>query len=133
MNKFYKSKFCTTPEQSKKLLKFLSPDSADMYYPNRVGIDNYPLPIEWKNGNPLLAQEIPCWSVQTLLDEIPDTLMNKVEEDLKLHIDRDDYSFGLFYENTYTGNMFEIETDYYDNMIDACVEMLVKLNKKKLL
>lgn len=132
MNKFYKSKFCTTPEQSKKLLKFLSPDSADMYYPNTANVD-YALPIDIKHGNPLLSQEISCWSLQALLDEIPDTLMNKVEEDLKLHIDRDDYSFGLFYENTYTGNMFEIETDYYDNMIDACVEMLVKLNKKKLL
>lgn len=133
MNKSYTSKFCTTIKQSEKLLKFLSHDSADMYYPNRVGIDNYPLSVEWKNGLPLLSQEIPCWSLQALLDEIPDTIINKQEEDLRLHIEKDGYSYVLFYENEYTGDMFEIETDYHDNMIDACVEMLVKLNKKKLL
>lgn len=128
MNKSYTSKFYTTPKQSEKLLKFLSPNSADMRYSPLGG--THPWVLE---GNLIEKDAIPCWSLQALLDEIPNTIMNKQEEDLKLHIDKEDYSYGLFYENEYTGNMFEIETDYHDNFVDACVEMLLKLNKKKLL
>lgn len=29
--------------------------------------------------------------------------------------------------------MFEIETDYHDNFVDTCVEMIMKLHELKLL
>ena len=37
------------------------------------------------------------------------------------------------YENEYNGDMFEIETDMYDDLVDACVEMILKLKEKDLL
>lgn len=62
------NKICTSLEQSNKLIELgINVNTADMYYPNRVGIDNYALSIEWKNGLPLLSQEIPAWSLSALL------------------------------------------------------------------
>lgn len=66
------NKICTSIEQSQKLIELgVDINTADMYYPNRIGIDNYPLPIEWKNGLRLLSQEIPAWSLSALLELIP--------------------------------------------------------------
>lgn len=65
-------KICTSIEQSKKLIELgIDVNTADMYYPNRVGIDNYALPIEWKNGLSLLSQEIPAWSLTALMNLLP--------------------------------------------------------------
>lgn len=62
----------TDVEQSKKLSEFLSIESADMYYPNRIDIKYQgTLPIEFKHGNPLLSQEILAWSLTALLNIIP--------------------------------------------------------------
>lgn len=67
------NKICTSIEQSKRLVElWIDVKTADMYYPNRVGIDNYALPIEWKNGLSLLSQEIPAWSLTALME-----LMNR--------------------------------------------------------
>lgn len=124
----------TNIEQSKKLAKILSTESADMCFVNdgtSIKIDANPYNVRkymWKD-----VQLIPCWSLAALLEKIPDTIINNVDEDLKLHIDKDGFQYSLFYENEYTGNMFEIETKLYDDMIDACYEMIIKLSKQKLL
>ncbi len=142
----------TNIEQSKKLLEIISPDTADMYYeyilPRSNKLKNIPSmgnpveSLEWFNKgytvfgkNPVALDEycIPCWSLQALIDEIPDIITNEQGEDLEFHIDKEDYSYGLFYENKYTGEMFEIETDYHDNFVDTCVEMIMKLYELKLL
>ena len=125
----------TSIEQSKKLAEILPLESADMCYQYQkdrwVGEPDYKEYPQFEIA--MDKRDIPCWSLQALLDEIPDEIMNEQEEDLKLHIDREDYSYGLFYENLDTGDMFEIETDYHDNFIDTCVEMIMKLYKLKLL
>lgn len=139
----------TDLEQSKKLAEILPLESADMAWCNNSikGVnytDEYSANLytvkemqecfdKALNGWDKYWELIPCWSLQTLLDEIPDEIMNEKEEDLKLHIDKEDYSYGLFYENKCTGEMFEIETDYHDNFVDTCVEMITKLNELKLL
>ena len=66
------NKICTSLEQSQKLIELgIDVSTADMHYPNRIGVDNYPLPIKWKNDNSLLSQEIPAWSLSALLELIP--------------------------------------------------------------
>lgn len=71
----------TNLEQSKKLAKILPVESADMYYPNRIDMEyQSALPIEFKLGNPLLSQEIPCWSLAVLLDILPETIEDEFAE-----------------------------------------------------
>lgn len=108
----------TDIEQSKKLVEILPLESADMYYHNRIDIpNNFPLPIEWKHGNPLLSQEIPCWSLAALLEVI----RNNGRYELQM------YEGGYYFE----ANGFMTES--YFNSIDACYEMILKLNEEKLL
>ena len=123
----------TDIEQSNKLIEILPVESADMWYwewPTASFYNNYEHPMFHKGED---IRNVPCWSTQALLDEIPYTLLNKDNEDLKLHIEKDEEQYYLFYENEYTGDMFEIETDMYDDMVDACVEMILKLKEKGLL
>ena len=66
------NKICTSIKQSLKLIELgIDVNTADMYYPNRVGGHNYPLPIECKMGLPLLSQELPAWSLAALLNVLP--------------------------------------------------------------
>lgn len=116
----------TDIEQSNKLAKMLPPESADMYYPNRVGMDNYPLLVEWKNGNKLLSQEIPCWSLAALLAVIDNTKDEVFFYDLQ-----HDMILGWMID-VEGGGWYE-ETDFFDNPVDACCEMIVKLHKQKML
>lgn len=116
----------TDIEQSRKLAKILPLESADMYYPNRTDVKYQgALPIEFKYGNPLLSQEIAAWSLAALLSVLPKTI-----------------NFG--YENDSTFVLKPLENgkylaDYYevscvkDNPIDACYEVIIRLNELNLL
>ena len=125
----------TDIEQSKKLAEILPLESADMYYHNRIDIpDNFPLPIEWKHGNPLLSQEIPCWSLAALLDLLPNN------EHIETNVSRGGWKIDTFeyvpntwwceYEDTKNQTEFNVSAD---NSVDACVEMIIKLNELKML
>ena len=101
----------TDISQSKKLAETLPIESADMYYPNRTDIKYQgALPIDWKRGLPLLSQEIPCWSLAALLNILPSsTLDSSNDHHYRLHC-------------------MERFTEWYDNSIDACYEMMLKLD-----
>ena len=73
----------TSLEQSRKLAEILPLESADMYY-SPLGDDTHPWVLEC---NLIEKDAVLCWSLQALLDEIPDEIINEQEEDLKLHID----------------------------------------------
>ena len=106
----------TDISQSKKLAETLPIESADMYYPNRTDIKYQgALPIDWKRGLPLLSQEIPCWSLAALLNILPSsTLDSSNDHHYRLHC-------------------MERFTEWYDNSIDACYEMILRLDEQKLL
>lgn len=126
-------KSCTDIEQSKKLAEILPLESANMWWValNWQETEYY---IEVKqDGINQPKKSIPCWSLAALLEEIPSIVVNNVGEDLKLHIDKDSLQYSLFYENEYTGDMFEIETESYENMVDACYEMILKLKENNLI
>jgi hypothetical protein len=125
----------TDKEQSKKLAKILPIESADMFwYRDAVVKEANPRIMNYMQIPELQSMYYyPCWSLASLLEEIPSTIVNNVDEDLKLHIYKDNLQYYLSYENEYTGDMFEIETELYENMIDACYEMIIRLNELKLL
>ena len=106
-------------EQSKKLAKILSSESADMCY----GIDDDTLTFEelpWLTPYHTYTYKehyIPCWSFAALLEVI----RNAGRYELQM------YEGGYYFE----ANGFMTES--YFNPIDACYEMILKLNEQKLL
>ena len=117
----------TDLSQSKKLAEILPLESADMWFANGMVVAKDSI-----DALDDLEGVFHCWSLAALLEKIPYTIMNIKGEDLRLHIDKDNHQYSLFYENEYTGDMFEIETKLYDDMIDACYEMIIKLNEQNL-
>ena len=122
------TKSYTDLEQSKKLAEILRSESADMYYHNRSDIpDSFPLPIEWKHNNPLLSQEITCWSLAALLDILSKTA-HSIDEDGSVSLDSyKNIEWSLCLTNTNVGLVTA------NNPVDACYEMILKLNELNLL
>ena len=114
----------TDIEQSKKLAEILPLESADMFYRDN-GED---VKLMWEH----IAQKVtnPCWSLAALLEQIPSDLGSKT-----LTIEKDDsepLKYGLNYHDTW-GRDDEIQTKYYDDLINACYEMIIKLHELNLL
>ena len=110
----------TDLEQSRKLAEILPLESADMWY-QYTGIcikDGSEKPIYF----PMVIrdnesdEDIPCWSLAALLDVLPNrNILVKTTDDKY-------YCFAKV-----------IMTEYYNNPIDACVEMIIKLHELDLL
>lgn len=108
----------TDISQSEKLAEFLPLESADMYYPNRIDIKYQgALPIEYKHGNPLLSQEIAAWGLVALLGVLPDYTLQS-STDGKVFVVCDSKKPIIY---------------AYDNPVDACYEMILKLHELNLL
>ena len=121
----------TDLEQSKVLAYILPLESADMYYEKGIG-DNYR--IDFGNyadmsisKNLLHIDAIPCWSLSALLN-----ILAKIASEID-----DDGSANLSsFMGQWSVNMFDcpIEaTDNYDNPVDACYNLIIKLHEKDLL
>ena len=111
----------TDLEQSRKLAEILPQESADMYY-YTVNGDLYKTPNIIENGDDLYVDEksIPCWSLAALLTilNFPSLTQNK--------------------ENEWEVCVININNDDYikktaSNPVDACVDMIIKLNELNLL
>ena len=124
----------TDIKQSKKLEEILPVESADMMYkqilPKSDRISHVPVignPLEslkWYNkgytyaGQKALSIEeycIPCWSLAALLNVLPSSTLDS----------SDDHHYRL--------HCMERFTEWYDNPIDACYEMIIQLKEKGLL
>lgn len=103
--------------QSKILAKFLPVESADLYYlaKDDRGTEFFSNPSV-KDG---VCEDIdvPCWSLAALLCVLP-----------KLHkLRHSEYGYYCSLAN------YKYVTEAYNNPIDACYEMIVKLNKHNLI
>lgn len=103
--------------QSKILAKFLPVESADLYYlaKDDRGTEFFSNPSV-KDG---VCEDIdvPCWSLAALLCVLP-----------KLHkLQHSEYGYYCSLAN------YKYVTEAYNNPIDACYEMIVKLNKHNLI
>jgi len=120
----------TSLEQSKKLAEILPIESADMQYISCRHKDDT---ITWtpQLGRPS-KYDIPCWSLAALIEQLDSNITNDDGSDLLLEINKEDGQYYLYYYNRWRWKEY-IETDYYDDLIDACYEMLIKLYEQKLL
>lgn len=131
----------TDLDQSKKLADILPIESADMFIADVFLKEeqrhsyNFHFLTTWghKNFDELKEREnkfvqfIPCWSLAALLDVLPNFI--------------GDYGKCLYYDvgGYYCGYMVDgdfiltIEETNADNQIDACFEMIIKLNEQKIL
>ena len=102
----------TNLEQSKKLAEILPIESADMRY-SPLGNNIHP----WVWPDTFIEKgAIPCWSLAALLNAVPQI---KIRGSKKI-------GYIVYYNKNITLNRsFDI--------IDACYEMIIKLNEQKLL
>lgn len=102
----------TDSEQSKKLAEMLPLESADMFYwcGEDVRLGNYKAMD--------LDFDIPCWSLAALLDILPS---------VKALVHVKGIGFG------YQCICKDIDTGFYNNSVDACVEMIMRLHELKIL
>ena len=122
----------TDIEQSKKLVEILPLESADAKYgyiapyeySDRIydeGYDEIPYPIAFikKDYSNFFVEEydgeLPCWSLAALLNVLPSATLDS----------SDDHHFRF--------HCMERYTEWYDNAVDACYEMILKLKELKLL
>ena len=125
----------TDLEQSKKLAEILPLESADMWWNYYSVTTDFGTPqiihlntpwvgsFNWYN-NP---DNIPCWSLAALLELLPKRL-EIVDNVCELSI----YLYGLYYWNTINGDLC-FEAQDKDNLVDACYELILKLNELNLL
>ena len=105
----------TDLEQSKKLAEILPLESADMfYYEYTSHIDGTPK-VGYKEG---ITEGIPCWSLSALLDILPNST-DIIKEEADSENER--------YMCT-VGTKKGIISTFGNNPIDACYEMILKLN-----
>lgn len=101
----------TDLEQSKKLVEILPTESADMCWylatkgnPNAMFNEGY---------NKYGDFEIPCWSLAALLSVLPSATLDSSND------------------HYYRLHCVERFTEWHNNPVDACVEMVIKLNEQK--
>jgi hypothetical protein len=120
-NRLITMKSFTDLTQSEQLAEILPLDSADMVY-SPLGNDH---PWVWSEDVKLLEKNAtPCWSVAALLDIMP----------LEVSFAKQTDGVGTYYyiasDDTRYG---DVHTQRHLNVVDACVEMIVKLHELYLL
>lgn len=118
----------TDIEQSKKLAEILPVESADMCWT--------PFDEEWDAylgaPNPdAIKKEIPCWSLSALLNVLPQKYYPIKEHETNLILGKPKDKWCVLYWDT-TGTQDGEQTSG-SNPVDACVEMILKLNEQELL
>jgi hypothetical protein len=121
----------TDLEQSKKLTDILSIESADMEYmflkKDGSKVSNVPFVKDGFEEPECCYTFIPCWSLTSLLDILA-KIASKIDDDGSANLSS--------FMGQWSVNMFDCPirvTDNYDNPIDACYEMILKLYELNLL
>jgi hypothetical protein len=114
----------TDLEQSKKLVKILPIESADAFYdmaePEKRQVPIIGHPNEYYD---MKDWAIPCWSLAALLDILP----NGTETHKQVN-----ESISCYFVEVYNNKKY-FSTERHDDLLDACVEMIIKLKENDLL
>ena len=123
------NKAYTDLEQSKKLAEILPLESADMDYIPVINIEGeYCINVNiWDNDHVIDEGWIPCWSLAALLSILPTIDDRNAEFCKDIRFDK----WHIYYHGTATLPI--IDTERYENLVDACYEMILKLNEMKML
>ena len=115
----------TDIEQSRKLAEILPLESADMYWDYDVQKhEYYPMVMDYQFDDTCIC----AWSLAALLG-IASTYCSRLEITL-----RADKKYNVFaVKNNFVFRSFDDHPDGFDNLIDACYEMILKLNELKML
>lgn len=106
----------TDIEQSKKLAEILPIESADMHYHYDFDeLESIPTITEEDDHFVLFPKDVPCWSLSALLDVYP------------MIVGRDMDMYCCWQ------NSKNLHSKHYNNPIDACYEIIIKLNELNLL
>ena len=123
----------TTIEQSLKLAEFLPLESADMEYmflkKDGSKVSNVPFVKDGFEESECCYTFIPCWSLAALIDIIP----KRIKEDNVLRIDVGEKDTSIWYDEIGCGVNTELPDITMECPVDACVEMIEKLNERKML
>lgn len=128
----------TSIAQSQVLAEILPLESADMWLAERYAgqcLENGQYIVEKKpvyypshskpsndNYSQDIIKDIPCWSLAALLNNIPQAKLDNIKQYNKKHWRCCAY-FASDWHNS----------DWHDNPVDACYEMVLKLHEQKLL
>ena len=118
----------TDLEQSKKLVEILPIESADMYWKNGISDKYFQCftPFVRDATNMDYDYDVPCWSLAAMLDVLP-ILERKGYQKSKPQLL---YNVAI---NKWIVDSHVYTTDAYNNPIDACYELILKLHEQKLL
>ena len=129
------TKSYTDLPQSKKLAEILPLESADMHYATWTILDGEFI-VSPNQGSTIKSMQedygnqiIPCWSLAPLLKIIP----KKIKGFNVLRIDIDEKYFSLWYDEVGYGVNTELPYITMEYPVDACVAMIEKLYKLKLI
>ena len=122
----------TDLEQSRKLAEIVPIESADMFYVAGKGepvfIGNKMVAYGEDDYDCLGEPDVLCWSFAALLNVMPKEIVYKENiVFLEFHI----WDTSLEYANA--GGYTLCETERFDNLIDACVNMIERLHELNLL
>lgn len=116
-------------DQSKKLMKILPLETADMYW-DLLSKDKY---AKVNNiGHCLGRTCVYAWSPAALLEQLPYELCDDDGNSCYLQIYKNDDEYQLEYTDP-NGDFESIEIDWYEHFVDACYEMILKLHELNLL
>lgn len=127
----------TDLSQSKKLAKVLPLESADMCFNISQRHNMPPLMTPYSKFNEFFNMEtpdflIPCWSLAALLEVLDDIIVDDEGNEYSLTISKEEGMYYIYYHDRW-GEVDDIETDCYCDLVDACYEMIIKLYEQKLL
>jgi len=117
----------TTIEQSRKLAEFLPIESADLCYIANSELINIHEPFFKK----LDKEDLPCWSLAALLNVLPKKYYPIKDHETNLILGKPKDKWCVLYWDA-TG-MQDGEQTLEDNLVDACVAMILKLHEQNLL
>lgn len=107
----------TDLEQSKKLAEFLPLESADMWFANGIYL------MKTSEEPKDIKGVFPCWSLAALLEILPEEI---IENYYVPNLQKENGKYSIAYGNDELLCMA-------NNPIDACYEMIIKLNELKML
>lgn len=138
----------TDLKQSKNLAKILPLESADMRYghiaPYETSVEKYdggydeiPHSKDFLTKHPYFFEdeydgELSCWSLAALLDVLESEIDGEKGETYQLNIEKDGTWWNVWYKEQYD-EAEPIVTPSAEELIDACVETILKLNELNLL
>ena len=129
----------TDIEQSKKLAEILPVESADMWWSKNFIYYNPTAAIgisaEYSNvyTDKFGEDDIPCWSLAALLDQLEDVIYDEEDNNWELVLKKENVQYDVYYLNIWGEQDNIILDHFYDDLIDCCYEMILKLKESNLL